>query len=154
MRRGIVLLVGTLLLSGCGALGAGASSVLGERLTMQGNSMAPAIPSGTTLTVRKSDAYKRGDVVAVESPQSQGALVVRRIVGLPGETVEVRAGVVLINGTALTESYASGAGAGALAPVTMAQGQYYVLADNRSAAGDSRTWGPVKGASIHGVATQ
>ncbi len=150
MWRIALLIVSALALASCSALGPQGLNVVGERLTFQGNSMAPAIPSGTTVVVQKTSDYRRGDIVAVESP-SDRRVAVRRIVGQPGETLEVRGGKVLIDGTALDEPYVAEAGSFSVAPVALGQDQYYVLADNRNAAGDSRAWGPVAAGLIHGV---
>ena len=153
MWRFAALLAGALALSSCGAqAGGGPLGVFGERFTVQGNSMEPAVPAGTTLTVQKSAEYKRGDVVAVESPQNRGAVLVRRIVGLPGETLEIVAGVVLVEGAALDEPYARETDGANQSPVNLDKGQYYVLADNRRSAADSRAWGPVPAEMIRGVA--
>jgi signal peptidase I len=124
----------------------------GERLTFQGNSMAPAIAAGANLTVQKASEYHRGDIVVVETPPDRRGVSVRRIVGLPGEKLEVRAGKVLIDGQALAEPYVAQNQSYEVAPVSLTAGQYYVLADNRNASGDSRAWGPVAGEWIHGIA--
>lgn len=152
MLRTAILIASVLALMSCSSPVGQSLNVLGERLTVQGNSMAPTIAAGTTVVIQKSGEYRRGDIVALESPPDRRVVFVRRIVGLPGETLEVKAGKVVINGTALDEQYVSEPGSYTVPPITLPPDQYYVLADNRNAPGDSRTWGPVPAEMIRGVA--
>jgi signal peptidase I len=94
---------------------------------------------------------KRGDIVAYELPQRgaepcgapAGSTFVHRIVGEPGDRVEVREGVVLLDGRRLSESYveAERRGGNSLRPQVVPDGEYLVLGDNRAQSCDSRVWG-------------
>lgn len=88
--------------------------------------------------IKKSPA--RGDVILFYHEQLGTSLIVKRIIGLPGETVEIRAGQVYINERPLEESYVTGADANSFAPVTVPADHYFVLGDNRAHSHDARFW--------------
>ena len=66
---------------------------------------------------------------------------IKRVIGLPGETVEVRDGLVFINGEPLDEPYIAEPPRYTYGPVTIPEGQYFVLGDNRNLSNDSHEWG-------------
>ncbi len=108
---------------------------------VRSHSMAPALTDGQlvlTRSLRPAHAVGRGDLVVLDSPVEPGRLVVKRVVGLPGEKVTFDAGRVSIDGRPLQEPYAS---------PSMFRGEYdeppghfLVLGDNRDASSDSRSW--------------
>lgn len=91
---------------------------------------------------------ERGEIVVFRPPQHLDQYYIKRVIGLPGETVELRNGTITIyndenpNGFALTESYISEVTEGRDRR-TLGEGEYYVLGDNRDASLDSRYFGPV-----------
>lgn len=95
----------------------------------------------------------RGDIVVFLDPES-GRHFVKRVIGLPGETLEVRDRMVFINGRALDEPYALHTQSAIksvrdiFGPVTLESGEYFVMGDNREASFDSRWFGPVPGERI------
>ena len=121
-----------------------------------------ALPFQTALaaTVGASDdgsAYvfnppERGDIVVFHLPDRQGADLVKRVVGLPGETVEMRDGRVYVDGVLLEEPYLTGYDDSNEPPVAVPAGRYYVLGDNRAVSYDSRSMGPIDQAQIIGKA--
>jgi signal peptidase I len=77
---------------------------------------------------------------------------IKRVIGLPGETVEGKEGKVLINGRALSEPYLAEPGVGEFPPTTIGEGQVWVMGDNRNRSSDSRVFGPIKESKIVGRA--
>lgn len=99
---------------------------------------------------------ERGDVVIVESPSEKGIELIKRLIGVPGDVIELRDGRVVVNGTALEEPYLppgadSGPRSGAAA-WTLGEDQYFIMGDNRSFSQDSRMLGPVGSELIVGRA--
>lgn len=94
---------------------------------------------------------RRGDIVVFEAPEASerecasGGAFVKRIVGLPGETVEEHEGVLYVNGRKLREPYVArqNRGEGSGGPWKVAEGHYFLVGDNRSMSCDSRRWGAV-----------
>lgn len=133
---------------------------------VNGLSMYPSFDDGEYLLTDKV-SYKmhepqRGDVVvfrapeATQCPEGTGCDFIKRIIGLPGETVIVKDNQLFINGERLTESYLSAeviTRAGtytANGPIVVPQDSYFVVGDNRNHSSDSRTWGPVPANNILG----
>ena len=131
-------------------VGVGAGRVfIGSVYVVEGTSMTPAYPEGTHLYGAPiSTLLERGDVVLLDD--GQGDYAVKRIVGLPGETVQLWRGHVFINQEMLVEPYlpkhvytypAEPLRRGAI--FVLGEDQYFVLGDNRPCSADSRTYGPV-----------
>jgi len=85
---------------------------------------------------------KRGDVVMFDFPDDESLLYVKRIIGLPGETVEIRDGKIYINGSTkpLKEDYLKEIPYSENAVYEVPEGHYFMLGDNRNASADSRRW--------------
>lgn len=97
---------------------------------------------------------RRGEIVVFHAPRRPDEVWIKRIIGLPGEEVEIRDGQVYINGKALDEPYAHGS-ASSLSPVVVPAGTYFVMGDNRSQSTDSSDWegvGPIPLQNIIGKA--
>lgn len=104
------------------------------------------------LYYRLVSEYQRGDVVCIK--MTNGDNYIKRIIGVPGDTLELQDGQVVLNGYALTESYAVGQTwpeTGSVTyPVELGEGEYFVIGDNREESVDSRSFGPVTKAQIKG----
>ena len=94
----------------------------------------------------------RGEVVIFHYPQNPERDFVKRVIGIPGDTIEIRRGDVYRNGDLLEEDYVTHDSARSYDPVTVSAGHYYVLGDNRRASNDSRDWGLVPADYIVGRA--
>lgn len=111
--------------------------------------MLPTIQNGQQLKTVKLDSnsrgnLSRGDIVAFWFPKDTSKYYMKRIVALPGETVEIKNGEVWVNGAKLPEPYVTPKFNTSLrpyTPVTVPQHAYYVLGDNRDNSSDSRLWG-------------
>lgn len=120
---------------------------LAQATRVYGQSMEPALQTNQRLVVEKVSYRlhppRRGDVVVIKLPQHPVELLIKRVVGLPGETVEVRDGEVWINGQVLQEPYVAQLTQGSMAPRVVPEGMIFVLGDNRGYSNDSRSFGPV-----------
>jgi len=122
-------------------------SLATARVVVDGPSMRPTLISGEWIVVNrltyKLGTPRRGDVIVFLPPtNAQTDDLIKRVIGLPGETVEIRDGSVWIDGKILQESYA----AGTTAPDnrwTLEAGQLFVMGDNRQLSLDSRSFGPI-----------
>jgi len=117
------------------------------RFRVEGTSMEPSVHPGQYVLVDKV-SYRlgepqRGDVIVFNYPLATDRDFIKRIVGLPGETVSITGGAVQINGQPITEPYiaAPSAASGAW---TLGPAQYFVMGDNRNSSSDSRSWGPLE----------
>ena len=95
---------------------------------------------------------KRGEVVVFRSPRDADRDFVKRVIGLPGDTVEIVNGTVYVNGLQLLEPYITKRDNTTMAPVQIESGTLFVLGDNRGASNDSRSWGPVPAENLIGRA--
>lgn len=143
------IIAGILLLSvGCAVI-----SPL-QPVKVQGTAMAPALNDGDRIIIdRRPDKLERGDIVIFLYPDDPVKSYLKRIVGLPNETVEIREGKVLINGQLLHEPYVDpelDLSQRSSAPIKLAADSYYVLGDNRDNSSDSRIWGPLRRNFIYG----
>ena len=106
----------------------------------------------------KTGDPQRGDIIVFKFPEDESKDFIKRVIGLPGETVEVRDKVVYIDGKPLTEPYVLHTRADILpvrdnfGPYVVPDGEYFMMGDNREGSYDSRWWGPVKREKIVGKA--
>jgi signal peptidase I len=123
-------------------------------------SMQPTFRKGDYLLVNHTpkSEWKRGEIVFFKNPASwsddgQDLLLVKRIIGLPGETVKYSLGQVSINGERLSEPYLKEVELPDDArPIQLGPNQYYVLGDNRDNSDDSRINGPIEAKDIRSSA--
>jgi signal peptidase I len=129
------------------------NAVIG-RFRIESVSMQPNLWEGEYVIVDKVSyslsGPQRGDIIVFEKVGQPD--LIKRVIGLPGDTVEVRPGQVLVNGTPLTEPYIANPPNYAFGPVQVEPGRYFVLGDNRSNSSDSHVWGTIPGDTIVGRA--
>lgn len=132
--------------------------VVVQNFRVEGTSMFPALEDGEFLIVNKL-AYvaaepSRGDVVVFRSPAKPDEDLVKRVVGLPSETVEFRGGGVYVDGRRLAEDgyFLGVTGHGRSRIIVVPELGYLVLGDNRGQSLDSRSFGVIRRASIVGQA--
>ena len=124
-----------------------------EPLRVDGQSMSQTLIHNEFILVSKADYWQqepqRLDVVICRYPGREDTYV-KRVVGIPGDTVEVRQEMVLVNGTALHEDYITYPADYHFGPVTLLQDEYFILGDNRIHSTDSHIIGPIKRDAILG----
>ena len=145
---------------------------------VEGSSMAPTLAGGQYLVVDQASFFKfdkerlsravpfwktpeagpefvfdppaRGEVIVFNYPRDPRKDFVKRVVGLPGERVEVLAGTVYVDGEALPEPYLQRKDRSDAPPLTLGEKEYYVIGDNRRNSNDSRSWGALPEDNIVG----
>jgi signal peptidase I len=133
---------------------------IAQPFIVDGASMDPTFRSGQYLIVDKVD-YRfnepaRGSVLIFKYPKDPKKYFIKRVIGLPGETVSIRDGIVTIvnaenpEGFSLEEPYVEFERKDSLASFTLGESEYFVLGDNRLGSADSRVWGPVPEENIIG----
>jgi signal peptidase I len=126
---------------------------IAQPFIVNGASMAPTFETGQYLIVDqvsyRFDEPQRGDVVIFKFPNDPSKFFIKRIVGLPGEVVQLANGVTTIkdplsdNELILDEQYLVMDKTDDHLTITLSNDEYFVMGDNRSASSDSRVWGPV-----------
>jgi signal peptidase I len=117
-----------------------------EGFEIQGSSMEPTLEENERLFVLKFvyrfDNVERGDVIVFLYPEDRSRRFIKRVIGLPGDTVEIRKGQVWVNGKELQEAYLNESyfrPERDVSKVTVPADCYYVLGDHRSVSSDSRS---------------
>ena len=134
-----------------------------QPFVVRGSSMEPSFSSGDYLIIDeisyRFSEPQRGDVVVFEYPRNPSQYYIKRIIGLPGERVQVGNSSVIIyntdypSGIEVEESYLTGdERTPGSADVTLGSDEYFVLGDNRTASSDSRVWGELESDEIIGRA--
>jgi signal peptidase I len=95
---------------------------------------------------------ERGDVIVFRSPNNPDRDFIKRVIGVPGDTVEIRSGAVYVNDEPLAEPYITGHTGCPCGPFVVAPGTYFVLGDHRNNSSDSRVIGAIPEESIIGKA--
>jgi signal peptidase I len=154
MRRTTALGAGALALGGLGLVAVAAAGLAVRRarlepMLVKGGSMRPTLGPGQRIAVAPLlRPPRRGDLVVVRRPGDME--VVKRVVGLPGEQVRLRAGRLEVDGRHVPEPYLpGGSGAGEL-DLQLGPAQYLVLGDHRAASTDGRDFGPVGADAVVG----
>jgi signal peptidase I len=120
---------------------------LAQATQVLGQSMEPNLHTAQRVVVEKvtyrfSHGPRRGDIVVIDLP-GQTDMLIKRVLGLPGETIQVSGGEVYIEGERLEEAWTVRPGGGNYGPKTVPPLHVFVIGDNRGASNDSRNFGPV-----------
>lgn len=152
IRRFLGEVLQTILIAGLLFL---AVNLLTARIRVEGISMEPNLHEGQFVIVNRL-AYRwelpeRGDIVVFRFPLNPDRRFIKRVIGLPGDTVAIQSGMVLVNDDALNEPYL------AVEPRysgswTIGENEVFVLGDNRNNSSDSQNWGALPLENIIGKA--
>lgn len=131
-----------------------------QPVKVEGTSMMPALEDQERVFINKF-AYRfgitevsRGDTVVFWYPGDPSKSYIKRVIGLPGDRVELRQGVVIVNGKAVEEPYVAAdfRDGSTMDALVVPEKTYFVLGDHRNSSNDSRNWGPVPAEAIYGKA--
>jgi signal peptidase I len=138
--------------------------LIGDHLIVNKMQFAPVSTAAERMLLPQRD-IRRGDIIVFKSPQEPERDLIKRVIGLPGDRLELRQKRMYVNGAPLEESYvqllepppADGAPSSAdvrvqYGPVTVPEGQYFMMGDNRDNSQDSRYWGFLPQAYVKGRA--
>ena len=103
--------------------------------------LSPTNVSSDELSFFNFHPPERGEVVIMGLPKDPSRGIVKRVIGLPGDSIEIVSGQVIRNGESLNEPYVTHGDSRTLETIEVPDGSYYVLGDNRQMSSDSRTWG-------------
>lgn len=113
----------------------------------EGTGMSPTINDGDKIFVDENfGELKRGDIIIFYYPKDRSKSYIKRVIGLPNETIEIREGKVYINGQVLDEPYLveeNNQQKSSFRPQKVLKNHYFVMGDNRDNSSDSRYWGTV-----------
>ena len=119
-------------------------------IVVQGESMVPTLKGGEIMVLKKYDTnYKRFDIVVVNK-SVEGDNLIKRVIGLPGETIRYRNNILYINDQVLEDVYAYG-DTGNFQEITLGEDEYFLMGDNRAISLDSRALGIIKKQEIEGT---
>jgi signal peptidase I len=131
-----------------------------QPVKVEGTSMMPSLTDQERIFINKftyrfgMGSIERGDMVVFWFPLDKTKSYIKRVIGLPGDKVEVDNGIVLVNGKRLSEAYVPDEyrDHNTYPAIQVEPNHYYVLGDHRSSSNDSRAWGTVDRGFIYGKA--
>lgn len=115
---------------------------------VDGASMDQTLEDGQILLLYKLANVDYGDIVVLDE-EKEGEIIIKRIIGMPGDTVSIRDNTIYVNGEEVEEDYAYGETSD-YEEITLDDDEYFILGDNRPISKDSRYFGPVKEDEIIG----
>ena len=115
---------------------------------VDGDSMKNTLKNGDILLLYKLGSINRLDIIVLDE-EKDNEKIIKRVIGLPGETVEIKKGKIYINDKVIDDKYAYGETSD-YDKVTLEDDEYFILGDNRLISKDSRYFGPIKENEIKG----
>ncbi|MCM8827880.1 MAG: signal peptidase I [Candidatus Omnitrophica bacterium] len=113
-------------------------------------SMYPTLQIGDRLIGEKFEKLHYGDIVILDDPIEKNSVIIKRVVGLEGDIIEIRNnGYLYRNREKVEEPYIAEKAKYVVEPVKLKKGEIFVLGDNRNNSADSSIWGPVAVESVH-----
>lgn len=115
---------------------------------VDGDSMKNTLKNGDILLLYKLGSINRLDIIVLNE-EKDNEKIIKRVIGLPGETVAIKKGKIYINDKVIDDEYAYGETSD-YDKVTLEDDEYFILGDNRLISKDSRYFGPIKKSEIKG----
>ncbi len=115
---------------------------------VDGDSMKNTLKNGDILLLYKLSSIDRFDIIVLDE-EKDNEKIIKRVIGLPGETVAIKKGKIYINDKVIDDEYAYGQTSD-YNKVTLKDDEYFILGDNRLISKDSRYFGPIKDNEIKG----
>ena len=115
---------------------------------VDGDSMKNTLKNGDILLLYKLGSINRLDIIVLDE-EKDNEKIIKRVIGLPGETVAIKKGKIYINDKVIDDEYAYGETSD-YDKVTLEDDEYFILGDNRLISKDSRYFGPIKKSEIKG----
>ena len=116
---------------------------------VNGTSMVPTLKGGEVMLLNKLGRVDRFDIVVVKLPQ-EDETIIKRVIALPGESIEISNHKIYVNDAELEDKYGYGVTYN-IDKIALKDDEYFVLGDNRAISLDSRAFGPVKKTAIKGT---
>jgi signal peptidase I len=131
-----------------------------QPVKVEGTSMMPVLTNNERIFINKftyrfgAGNIDRGDLVVFFFPLDRSKSYIKRVIGVPGDTVQIERGTVYVNGAPLSEPYVPDEyrDQQSQAAITVPSDHYFVLGDHRTSSNDSRAWGTVARTDIYGKA--
>ena len=127
-----------------------------QSFVVEGPSMRASLHDGQLILVNKAAYWfgspQRGDIIVFKAPPAPSRIFIKRVIALPGDTVQIKGGKVYINDELLQEPSSILEDSSNYGPEPMPANCYFVLGDNRNHSDDSRIWGPLPRGNIIGKA--
>ena len=135
-----------------------------QQYRVEGQSMDPTLLDGQRILVNEfvyarngSGGFvfhgpERGDIIVFDPPVESPEEFIKRVIGLPGDVVDIKNGVVYVNDEPVHHGHGFTTSGGREYPFTVPEGEYFVLGDNRPRSNDSRAWGFVNADAVVGRA--
>ena len=118
-------------------------------IRVDGPSMYPTLNNGNIMILNKFSKVDRFDIVVIKSKRLNEVLI-KRVIALPGETLEVKNGIIYINGKKIKDKYGYGKTSD-VGKMKIPENEYFVMGDNRVVSADSRYFGTFKKKEIKGT---
>jgi len=129
---------------------------LAQATRVEGYSMEPTLHGQERLVIEKLSFHfrppERGDIVVLRVPEYGKEMLIKRVIGLPGDTIAIENGQVILNGGPLVEDYIEEPVRGNYGPTVVPPDSVFVMGDNRNNSNDSRAFGPIPYHNIVGRA--